>query len=48
MVPGTSITWNPCECAPMSSSADWYWGWFKVTRAVTSARIARSPNDVSV
>ena len=32
----------------MSSSEDWYCGWFRVTAAVTSDRMARRPNEVSV
>ena len=33
---------------PMSSSEAWYWGWESWTTPVTSARMARSPNVVSL
>ena len=48
IVAGTSTTRKPREITPISSSDDWYCGCFSVTAAVTSARIARRPNEVSV
>jgi hypothetical protein len=33
---------------PMRSSEAWYWGWESWTTPVTSARMARSPNVVSL
>ena len=48
MVAGTSATRKPRDSTAMSSSADWYCGCSSRTAPVTSARIARSPNEVSV
>jgi len=41
MVTGRSATRYPRHNALIKSSDVWYCGWFKVTFAVTSARIAR-------
>ena len=48
MVAGTSATRNPCVSTAISSSDDWYCGCSSRTAAVTSARMARSPNEESV
>ena len=45
---GTSTTLYPCVITPMSSSAAWYCGCSSRTAPVTSERIARSPNVVSL
>lgn len=48
MVAGTSATRNPLASTAISSSADWYCGCSRLTTPVTSARIARRPNEESV
>jgi hypothetical protein len=48
IVAGTSATRNPCVSTAMSSSDDWYCGCSRLTAAVTSARMARRPNEESV
>jgi hypothetical protein len=48
MVAGTSTTRNPCASTAISSSDDWYCGCSSRTAPVTSARIARRPNEESV
>ena len=45
---GTSVTRNPCVSTAMSNSDDWYCGCSNRTAAVTSARMARRPNVVSL
>ncbi len=45
---GTSATRNPCASTAISSSDDWYCGCSSRTAPVTSARIARRPNEESV
>ena len=48
MVAGTSSTRYPCVMTPISSSDAWYCGCSSWTAPVTSARIARRPNVVSL
>ena len=48
MVAGTSATLKPCVMTPISSSDAWYWGCSSRTAPVTPARMARSPNVVSL
>ncbi len=48
MVAGTSATLYPWVMTPISSSDAWYCGCSSRTAAVTSARMARSPNVVSL
>ena len=45
---GTSASRKPCSAALIISSEAWYWGCSRITAAVTSGRIARSPQAGSV